>query len=137
VCETVTVVTGIDIQLIAEVESSVACFGDKYLKRIYSDHELRECDADENLARALAIRFAAKEAVIKALGPHDHIPPWQTIEVLRQAGGDCRVVLRGEAEVLARKAGIDTLSLSVSVTSQCAIAVVVAEISIDRDEFLR
>jgi holo-[acyl-carrier protein] synthase len=125
----VTVITGFDIQSIDEVKDSIAQFGQRYLKRIYSDVELEECNGNENLARSLALRFAAKEAVIKALRPHDHIPSWRTIEVLLLLGGGPMVVLSGEAKILAHQRGIETMSLSVSATNDCAIAAVVADVT--------
>ena len=119
-------VTGIDVQSIGEVKESLTRFGDRYRTRLYSERELDECAANlERTAESLAVRFAAKEAVIKVLEPHDHIPSWRTIEVLLRTGGPT-IVLNGEAEDLARHKGVETMSLSVSVARDHAIAAVVA-----------
>ncbi len=83
VLSVVTVVAGIDVQLIKEVQTSISHFGDRYLTRLYSEDELEECETNlEGRATSLAVRFAAKEAVIKVLRPDDHIPSWRTIEIL-------------------------------------------------------
>jgi holo-[acyl-carrier protein] synthase len=124
-----TMAIGIDIQLIDEVEDSLARFGDRYLRRLCTSLELEEFENDHvNLAENLALRFAAKEAVIKALRPHDHIPPWRTIEILLRPHGGPRVVLSGEAHEFARLSGVERISLSASVGRGYAIATVVADV---------
>ena len=123
-------VTGIDIQPIDEVAESLARFGDRYLRRIYGELELEECQTnDVHLARDLALRFAAKEAVLKVLRPHDHIPSWRLIEVLLRHREGPRVVLIGEAEQLARHNGVERMFLSVSRGRDYAIATVVADVT--------
>ena len=121
---------GIDIQPIDEVKDSLAKFGDRYLKRLFSDLELEECQiSHENLAGCLAVRFAAKEAVIKVLGPNDHIPSWRSIEVLLQPRGGPKIVMSGEAEQLARQNGVERMLLSVSLGRDYGIATVVADVT--------
>ena len=125
-----TLVAGIDIQLIEEVQTSIGHFGDRYLRRIFSERELRECDDDDHdIAGGLATRFAAKEAVIKVLRPDETFPPWRTIEVLLAPSGAARVVLSGEAERLARANGIEEISLSVSVARHYALAAALADVT--------
>jgi holo-[acyl-carrier protein] synthase len=125
----VTVVTGLDVQPIEEVEISLTRFGDRYLHRIYSEREVAECGTNRaTMARSLALRFAAKEAVLKALTPNDHIPPWRSIEVL--FGPNCvpTVELHGEAELLARQRGVENVLLSVSMGRGFAVAAVVGDV---------
>lgn len=125
-----TVIAGIDIQDIEEVNDSLSHFGDRYLRRIYSDLEIDECSSNErSLAEGLAARFAAKEAVIKTLQPNDHIPSWRTIEILLQSPDGPKIVLHGEAKELANAVGVGTMSLSVSVAPYYAIAAVVATVA--------
>ena len=126
----VTIITGIDIQSFDEVEESIARFGGRYLRRIYSEREVAECMAHlPTMARCLAVRFAAKEAVLKALTPHDHIPSWRTIEVLFHSKSSPTVELCGEAELLARRRGVEKMFLSVSLGRGCAVAAVVADVT--------
>jgi holo-[acyl-carrier protein] synthase len=125
----VTVVTGLDVQSIEEVEASLTRFGDRYLRRIYSEREVAECETNRDMmARSLALRFAAKEAVLKTLEPHDHIPPWHSIEVIFGVGHTPSVLLSGEARSLAHWRGIENLHLSVAFGPDYAVAVVVADV---------
>jgi holo-[acyl-carrier protein] synthase len=126
----VSVVVGLDVQPFDEVEASLARFGDRYLQRIYSEREVAECVVDlPTMARSLAVRFAAKEAVLKALTPQDHIPPWRSIEVLFHSNAVPTLALHGEAERLARQRCVDTMFLSVSVGHGFAVAAVMGDVT--------
>ncbi len=121
--------TGIDIQRIDEVRDSYATFGDRYLRRLFSDRELAECDTTHSgFVRGLAARFAAKEAVLKALEPHDHIPSWRSIEVLCAMSPAPAVLLSGEAEDLALRRGVQNILLSVGFSRELAFAAVAADL---------
>jgi len=123
---------GLDIVAIDEVADSVECFGDRYLLRIFTSHELSCCrrnagpgGADTWSSESLAGRFAAKEAVMKVLRPVEMQLDWRSIEVHRMTGGWCQIRLSGKAEELAVDAGIDELSVSMSHEATVAAAVVV------------
>jgi holo-[acyl-carrier protein] synthase len=118
---------GIDLCSVDDVAASVARFGDRYLRRIYTDHELEYCGSDPvRSSERLAARFAAKEATVKVLRPRDARPDWRTIEVRRDPGGWCEIALTGTAAQLAREEEISALALSLSHESGMANAVVVA-----------
>lgn len=125
---------GLDMTTIAEVADSMARFGARYLERVYTPLELAECNPPGTTpsvaARALAARFAAKEATIKALGPADGIADLRTIEIRRRAGGGGggggEVHLSGAAAKLAHAAHLGAFSLSFSHTDRTATAIVVA-----------
>lgn len=118
---------GTDLCSVEQVAESVATFGDRYLRRVYTDHELEYCGQDPVLsAERLAARFAAKEATMKVLRPRDERPDWRTIEVRRDPGGWCELALSGSAARLAHDAAIDSLSVSLSHEAGMANAVVVA-----------
>jgi holo-[acyl-carrier protein] synthase len=118
---------GIDLCAVQAVADSVATFGDRYLRRIYTDHELEYCGTDPALANErLAARFAAKEAAVKVLRPVDVRPNWLSIEVRRDSGGWCELALTGSAAEMAEQASIDSLSVSLSHEAGLANAVVVA-----------
>jgi holo-[acyl-carrier protein] synthase len=126
----VTVLIGIDAQAIAEVEDSIAQFGDRYTRRLFTDEELATCgNGPATLAQGLAARFAAKEAVLKILNVGDVVPAWRSIEIRRTATGQPEVALAGEAAVLARRQGITSLSLSLTRGGGVAAATVVATVS--------
>ena len=121
------VVVGTDLVEIRQVAESIARFGDRYLKRVFTAHELATCGEGADRASRLAARFAAKEATLKVLRPVDHGIDWRTIEVHREEGGHCEMILRGAACDLARAAKINSLSVSLSHEAAYAIAVVVGE----------
>ena len=131
-----TVVAGIDVQSIDEVKGSLARFGDRYRRRLFSEHELEECETNhEDVASGLALRFAAKEAVLKVLKPNDRFPSWRKIEIHLPLHEAPKVVLSGEADEFARHHGIENISLSVSLVRGYAIATVIAEVTrVDVDE---
>ncbi len=88
---------GIDIIEIDRVKSSVDKYGDHFLNKIYTQTELEYCMSKGNKYQHLAARFAAKEAVYKALstGLHKEIG-WQDIEIYNEPNGMPVVKLRGE-----------------------------------------
>jgi len=118
---------GVDLVDIAEVASSVKRFGDRYLRRVFTEHEISCCQGPPAVATAsLAARFAAKEATIKVLRPHDARPDWRSIEVVRLPSGACKLKLRGEAARLAVERGVGPLALSMTHEGGLAAAVVVS-----------
>ena len=118
---------GVDLVAVDEVQSALANFGDDYLSRVFTDHEVA-CSSGEGAVRArhLAARFAAKEATMKALGPSDRLPPWRSIEVRREESGRCTLRLSGHAAELARRARLNDFAVSLSHEGNLAAAVVVA-----------
>jgi holo-[acyl-carrier protein] synthase len=118
---------GVDVMAIGAVAESIARFGSRYLRRVYTDHELESsAGAPPVRAARLAARFAAKEATVKVLRPSGHRPDWRAIEVRRHPGGWCDLVLSGEAAALAAEQGIGTMAVSLSHEAGVAAAVVVA-----------
>ena len=121
---------GTDLCSVSEVAKSVERFGDRYLKRVYTEGELAYCmEAPSQSAERLAARFAAKEATMKVLRPEHWRPDWRTIDVQRHPGGWCELVLTGSAAELAEDAGITSLAVSVSHEGALASAVVMAQVS--------
>jgi holo-[acyl-carrier protein] synthase len=118
------VFVGFDLADVESVDTSLDAYGDRYLDRIYTEEERDECRMD---TRKLATRFAAKEATMKALGRRDEALPWRSIEVVAGHGGAMGIVLHGPALELARRRGIEQLSLSTGAAGACAVAVVLGE----------
>ena len=111
-----------------EVEDSIASFGNRYANRLFTEHEVECCRGDvRTTANGFAGRFAAKEAVMKALGAGDEAVPWKSIEVRRNASGAPSIVLSGVAADLARRRGVSDLSVSLSHDRGFAVAAVVAQ----------
>lgn len=118
---------GIDLVRIDDVAESVARFGDRYLRRIFTDHELDCCSGEPPVAAAgLAARFAAKEAALKMLQPTGARPEWHCTEVRRDSNGSCHMELHGAAAQLAADSGIRHLSISLTHEGPWAAAVVMA-----------
>lgn len=118
---------GIDLVQVAEVSRSLERFGHRYVNRLFTPAEAAYCDADpRTAAERFAARFAAKEAVFKALRAADEAMDWRSIEVRRTPGGWCDIVLHGPAAALAERLGVTELSLSMSHEAAYATAVVVA-----------
>jgi holo-[acyl-carrier protein] synthase len=122
-----TIRVGADVLSVRQVTESVARFGDRYLDRVYTEHEIQSSSgAPAVRAARLAARFAAKEATVKVLRPTGHAPDWRSMEVRRHSGGWCDMVLSGHAAVLAEEAGIKELAVSLTHEGDVAAAVVVA-----------
>ena len=115
---------GIDLVRAATVREAIQVHGERYLKRVYTDGERDETD---DSPEGLAMRFAAKEAVMKALAPREEPLPWRTIAVRRDPQEGFRVVLSGEAAALAARRGIGAVRVSLARRREGAAAVAVAE----------
>ena len=90
---------GIDIIEIDRIKDSVEKFGEHFLNKIYTESELKYCLNKNSKYQHLAARFAAKEAVYKALttGWHE-IATWQDIEIFNEPNGMPRVKFKGKLE---------------------------------------
>ncbi len=131
---------GVDLVAVADIVDSVQRFGDRYVRRIFTAHEIACCrrpgpvpvDAhphgahDDYAYESLAARFAAKEATIKVLRPEGPRPEWRSIEVHRSENGSCEMRLSGLAAGLANRAGVDQLAVSLTHEAAMGVAVVVA-----------
>jgi holo-[acyl-carrier protein] synthase len=120
--------TGIDIAEVPRIQESIARFGDRFLRRIYTEAEIRYCDSKANRAERYAARFAAKEAAMKALGTGwSHGVRWRDCEVVRLPGGRPTIAFHGEAGKVAARLGVKHAALSLSHTAEQAIAQVILE----------
>lgn len=121
------VAVGVDVVLVQDVLRSLESHGERYCRRLFTDHELSCCEGPpEVAARGLAARFAAKEAVIKVLRPDHGQPEWRSIEIRRHAGGWCSVELTGTARRLADERGIGEIAISLCHEGPLALSVAVA-----------
>jgi holo-[acyl-carrier protein] synthase len=114
---------GCDVMDIADVQDSLATFGDRYLRKVFTANEIDDCRGS-NREHGLAARFAAKEAVIKAFAEPDMSFPLREIEVRRD--GPLPVLsLSGTVAERAQRQGWLSSSLSLSHADCHAMAVVV------------
>ena len=115
--------TGIDILEISRFAEMQPSIRQRFLKRVFTDNELVEIgDSDASLAG----RFAAKEAVAKALGCGIGGVNWRDIEVRRGLDGAPLLELHGEALRLAGDLDLAQWSISISHSQTHAVAVAVA-----------
>lgn len=99
---------------------------DRFLHRIFSGQEIKLLAQKKNLLPAMAARFAAKEAVAKALGCGIGIARWREMEILPGERGKPTVILSGGAKSWAEKCGIKGVEVSMSHDGSYAIAQAVA-----------
>src|SRR3989337_369239 len=113
---------GVDIIEIERVRATLARFGERFLTRVYSDVEAAFC---RGRVSELAARFAAKEAVMKALGTGARGVTWREIEVLPNRRGKPLVYLYGRAREHAERIGLSGIDVSMSHSREYAVAFVV------------
>jgi len=114
--------TGVDLIEISRIEEVVARHGKHYLERIYTPAELEQCG---KRTESLAGRFAAKEAVAKALGTGIGDVSWKEIEVLGDEQNAPVLTLHGAAEKMAKEIGLTIWSVSISHSQSHSVALVV------------
>ncbi|HKD01780.1 MAG TPA: holo-[acyl-carrier-protein] synthase [Terriglobales bacterium] len=120
--------TGIDMAEVPRIARSIARFGERFLKRVFTEGEIRYCDSKVNRAERYAARFAAKEAAMKALGTGwNHGVRWRDIEVRRQPGGRPTLAFQGKAAEFAARLGTKNIALSLTHTEHQAFAQVILE----------
>jgi holo-[acyl-carrier protein] synthase len=124
------VAVGIDLTSVAEVEESIRVHAGRYLRRVYTSDELRECATAGGApdARRLAACFAAKEAALKVLRSGDEAVAWREIGVRHRDGGTAELELSGAAAALAHRRGAASIEVSLARQGEFAAAVVVAEL---------
>jgi holo-[acyl-carrier protein] synthase len=119
---------GIDIVEVARLAAALGRHGDHFVDRVFTDAEQTACDARGDRILALAARFAAKEACLKALGTG-----WaeglgfRDVEVVREGNQPPRLVLHGEAARSAETLGVVRSHVSLTHQPGTAAAVVILE----------
>jgi holo-[acyl-carrier protein] synthase len=114
---------GIDIVELERVAAALERHGQRFIDRLYTPIEAAIC---RGRPREFAARFAAKEAVMKALGTGARGVGWREIEVLLNRRGKPLVYLHGRAQERAKEIDLDGLDLSMSHSRRYAVAFVVA-----------
>jgi holo-[acyl-carrier protein] synthase len=120
--------TGVDLIEIERIAHSIERFGERFLRRIYTDQEIAYCSRKRASAESFAARFAAKEAGAKALGTGiSRGVTWNEFQVTRNPGERPVLELRGRAGLLAAELGVRAISLSLTHSGSLAMATVVME----------
>jgi holo-[acyl-carrier protein] synthase len=114
---------GLDLVKINRIRAITERWPSKFLDRLYTQAERRYCLARPSPYASLAGRFAAKEAVLKALGTgwSDGIS-WHDIQVLNDRTGRPRATVSGRVKTLMRRAGVTGIHVSLSHDTDYAVA---------------
>ena len=115
---------GIDIIEIARIEKIIARWGERFLRRVYTDLELR---LYRKKPSSLAARFASKESVMKLLGTGRKGISWREIETVSHPSGKPLLNLYGRAQIKAKRLGLKGIAISLSHSRKYAIALVAGE----------
>jgi holo-[acyl-carrier protein] synthase len=120
------VALGIDLVEVSRIRSLLERNGDRFKERMFLADEVTYCDSCADPPIHYAARFAAKEAVVKALGTGfaDGVG-WNDVEVLRAANGMPSILLRGGAEKRASEMGVTKVLVTLTHTETAAAASVV------------
>ncbi len=125
---------GLDLVPVGSIEAALADHGERYLERVYTAAEIADCTRPSGPDPVrLAGRFAVKEATLKVLPASDEGLSFRTIELVWEPEDRPRIVLHDRAAELAAKAGIGSLSVSLSGDRHLATAIVVAELTVTTD----
>ncbi len=118
---------GLDLAEVSRVRDLLERYGERFKKRTFTEGERMYCDRNADPAMHYAVRFAAKEAVAKALGTGfaDGVS-WLDIEVLRAESGQPSIALHAGAAAKARELGIVKVLVTLTHTRETAAASVVA-----------
>ncbi len=120
---------GTDIISVARIKNSITELGETFIKRIYTDEEINYCESKRMCKfQSYAARFAAKEAMYKAISPEnaDYVS-WHDLEVVKKKNGKPVAKLSGRLKEEAEKKGIsdEDIDISLSHDDSYAIATVV------------
>lgn len=114
---------GVDIVETARIQSSLERFGDRFLRRVFTQAERDYCSSMPFPARHYAARFAAKEAVSKAFGTGIGAQiGWRDIEVNRKQTGEPFILLHGRAAAHAATLHLVQAPISLSHSDHYAVA---------------
>ncbi len=119
---------GVDIQCVEEVRTSLSIFKDRYLTRVFHEHEITFARSHPYVAaRYLAGQFAAREAMLKVLEIEDALSVWRNIFIMCDQSS-YRVELFDAASTIARGQGITEIFLSISRNRTSATALALATV---------
>lgn len=119
---------GSDLAEVPRIRASRERFGERFLRRVYTENEIAYSLSKANADERLAARFAAKEAGMKALGTGlSGGVTWKDFAVGRERSGKPTLTLSGAAADLAGRRGIERIHLTLTHTKETAMAVVVME----------
>jgi holo-[acyl-carrier protein] synthase len=106
---------GTDIIECPRIGKMIEQHGELFLRRVYTEREIRYCQARKHAIEHFAGRWAAKEAILKAIGSGwSRGIAWTDLEVRNGAGGQPQVLVCGGAKEAAQQRGIGDILISIS-----------------------
>lgn len=119
---------GIDIEEVDRVREAIERHGARFLNRVYGPDEVAYVESKANKWERYAVRFAAKEAAMKAIGTGwDHGVAWRDIQIVNEPSGCPTLILSGKAKEIADAKGCNRTWVSLSHTKLQAAAQVILE----------
>jgi holo-[acyl-carrier protein] synthase len=126
---------GADIIECLRIAQMIDRHGELFIRRVYTEHEIAYCSSKKAATQHYAGRWAAKEAVLKALGTGwVRGISWRDVEVRHKPGGAPTVALRGGAKEVLERSGITEMHISISHCRTHAVAYAIAEGNADDKE---
>lgn len=117
---------GIDLVEIERIKRICEKWRERFTSRVFTEKEMNYCNNKKSCYQSLAGRFAAKEAVFKALGTGWNFGMrWKEIEVANDRLGKPNIVLSGEVANFADRFGVKEAFVSLSHTKNFVVAQVV------------
>jgi holo-[acyl-carrier protein] synthase len=114
---------GVDLAKIPRMRQVVERWQDRFLRRVFTEQEIAYCQRRHDPIPHLAARFAAKEAVMKALGTGLRMGvTWREVEVRRERGEAPTMVLTGRTAAIARAKGASRILVSLTHDGDYAFA---------------
>ena len=119
---------GADIAEVPRLREAIERHGERFLQRVFTEREIAYCQRHRNSEERFAARFAAKEAMMKALGTGWRRGiTWRDIEVSNAQGGQPNIQLTGKALEIFHSLGGERIYLSLTHTDNYALAQVIIE----------
>ncbi len=121
---------GIDVVEIERIAAAIERHGEAFLGKLFTPSERLYCGSQKKFALHYAARFAAKEAVSKALGTGiGQHAGWLDLEIAREPSGAPKLVLKGAAAQFAESKGITEVQISLTHAREYAAANAIAIIN--------
>ena len=118
---------GTDIIEVPRIGKMIEQHGELFLRRVYTEREIRYCQARKHACEHFAGRWAAKEAILKAIGTGwTRGICWTDMEIRRDAMSGPKVLVRGGARDAAVQRGIGEILISISHCRTYATATAIA-----------
>jgi len=124
---------GIDLVKIERIEKIIKKWGDNFTSRVFTLLEREYCEKKKgNKYQSYAGKFAAKEALLKALGLGLREANWKEIEIKNAEPGQPIIDTYGKLKIIASTKGVRKYFISISHTKEYAIAEVILEGKLDK-----